>query len=371
MKTVCVLFGGVSSEHEVSLRSAESVLQNLDPGRYQVIRVGITKEGRWLRYRGPVEEIRSGGWERGDVTPALLSPDRGHGGLLELTPEGAKPVPVDVVFPVLHGRNGEDGTVQGLLTLAGIPFVGSGVLASAACMDKEIAHIVLTAAGVPKTDLIALTRSDTADFDALERRLRERLEYPMFVKPANAGSSVGVSKAKDPVELRDALSLAFSHDRKAVVERALTGQEIECAVLGNEAPVAAEVLAEIAPAGEFYDYGGKYLDDSAALHLPARIGDEAVIGRVREIAVRAYKAMGCRGLARVDFFVGEEGEITLNELNTIPGFTSISMYPKMFEAGGVSYPELLDRLIGYALGSGEAGPARSPVTEERLVHRFG
>ena len=227
MTKVCVLFGGANSEHEVSLRSAASVLRNMDGEKYEIITLGITKDGRWLRYRGPVEAIESGKWQaEGETCPAILSPDRDHKGIVELTKGGPVITPVDVVFPVLHGKNGEDGTVQGLLSLAGIPCVGCGVLPSAVCMDKDLSHTLLVAAGVPKTKLVAVTRPDTKAFDTLEKRLAEELGYPMFVKPANAGSSVGVTKAKDAVALRDALSLAFTHDRKAVVEKALTGKEI-------------------------------------------------------------------------------------------------------------------------------------------------
>lgn len=350
MTIVCVLFGGASSEHEVSLRSAASVLENLDPARFEPVMVGITKDGRWLRYRGPVDKILTGEWERTDeTTPCVLSPDRGHKGLLELAASGPKPVPVDVIFPVLHGKNGEDGTVQGLAALAGIPCVGCGVLASAVCMDKDVSHTVLVNAGVPKTSLIALTRADTADFGALEARLADELGYPLFVKPANAGSSVGVTKVKAPGELRDALSVAFNHDRKIVVEQMLTGREIECAVMGNENPIASDVVGEIDPSHEFYDYEGKYLDDSTDLHIPARLEDDDVVQKVRAIALQAYKSLGCAGLARVDFFV-DGNRVVLNEVNTIPGFTSISMYSKLFVASGVPYGEIVSRLIGYALG---------------------
>lgn len=349
MTTVGILFGGVSSEYDVSLMSATSVLQNIDRTRYEVVSVGITKDGRWLRHRGPVEELVSGAWETAAGTaPCILSPDRSHKGFLELTKSGPVPVPVDVVFPVLHGKNGEDGTVQGLLALAGIPCVGCGVLGSAVCMDKAVSHTLLINAGVPKTKLVAVTRPDTRDFEGLERRLQSELGYPMFVKPANAGSSVGVTKAKNAVELRDGLSVAFAHDRKAVVEQLLTGREIECAVMGNGDPVASDVIGELEPSHEFYDYEGKYLDDSTALHIPARIEDEAVVQKVRETAVKAYKALGCAGLARVDFFVDGDN-VKLNEINTIPGFTNISMYSKLFIASGVPYPEIVTRLIEYAL----------------------
>lgn len=348
MRTVCVLFGGVSSEYEVSLRSAASVLRNLDPDQYEIVMVGITRDGRWLRYHGAVSAIEDGTWQDGDVCPCILSPDRQHGGLLAIHAHTITPIAIDVVFPVLHGKNGEDGTVQGLLALAGIPFVGCGVLASAACMDKDVSHTLLEAAGVPKTKLMALTRQDIADFDALEQTLSQTLSYPMFVKPANAGSSVGVSKAKNAQELRDAISLALSHDRKIVVERTLTGKEVEVAVMGNEAPVASAVVGEIVPHNEFYDYQGKYLDNSTDLYVPARISEET-IEQLRKTAVRAYSALGCAGLARVDFFVTDAGEIVLNEINTMPGFTSISMYPKLFEASGIPYPELIDRLIDHAI----------------------
>ena len=349
MTTVCVLFGGASSEHEVSLRSAASVLRNINKSRYDIITIGITKSGRWLRYLGVADDIESGAWEAGDVRPAIISPDRGHKGIIELTASGAKTIPVDVIFPVLHGKNGEDGTIQGLAATAGIPCVGCGVLASAVCMDKAVSHVLLVAAGVPKTTLVALTCPETLDFEVLEKRLANELGYPMFVKPANAGSSVGVSKAKDAVQLRDAFSLAFNHDRKIVIEQCLYGREIECAVMGNENPVASDVIGEVAPENEFYDYSGKYLDGSTQLYIPARITDADVVQKVRELSIKAYKALGCAGLSRIDFFVSDSGEITLNEVNTLPVFTSISMYSKLFVESGVAYSELIDRLIAYAL----------------------
>jgi len=347
-KTVCVLFGGVSGEHEVSLRSAAAVLRNLPRKLYDVVTVGITREGSWLLYTGDPEEL-VGDWEvSGKVCPAVLSPDRGHCGLIVLEEQGARILPVDVVFPVLHGENGEDGTVQGLLALAGIPCVGCGVLSSAVCMDKAVAHVVFQAAGIPKTKLIPLKAADLAALPALERRLSEELGYPMFVKPANAGSSLGVTKVKSPEDLEDALRLALSIDSKLVVEQAVIGQEVECAVMGNDEPVASEVLAEILPPDGVYDYASKYLNDEAGLYIPAHIPD-SVAQEVRALAVRAYRAADCRGLARVDFFVKPDGQLVLNEINTLPGFTSISMFPKLFEASGVTFPQLVDRLIRYAL----------------------
>ncbi|MDR2931798.1 MAG: D-alanine--D-alanine ligase [Oscillospiraceae bacterium] len=370
MLNVCVVFGGTSSEHEVSLRSATSVLENMDKNKYNIMMLGITKSGRWLCYTGPVDMIVSGAWQNSAYTrPAIISPDRHQRGLYLYASEGGMPtsdqlrrriitgaspfeearlLPVDVVFPVLHGKFGEDGTIQGLFELAGIPYVGSDVLSSAACMDKAFTQAVLEHAGIKKTKMIALRYYDVIHMDETRRRLELELGYPMFVKPANAGSSVGVTKVKGPEELEDAFKCAFRHDRKIVVEQMVKGQEVECAVMGNDDPIASDVVGEIAPTHEFYDYEGKYLDDSTELYIPAHIPHETA-RKVRETAVKAYAAMGCRGLARVDFFVKENGDVVLNEVNTLPGFTSISMYAKLFIASGVSYAEVVDRLIAYAL----------------------
>ena len=369
MLRVCVVFGGASSEHEVSLRSASCVLENLDKTRYDILMLGITKSGQWLHYTGPIDLIATGQWEFSSyLQPALFSMDKTRPGLLLLddgSTAPAKPrrsvvggdverycnverLEVDVVFPVLHGKNGEDGTMQGLLDLAGLKYVGCGTLSSAMCMDKEISHIVLQGAGVPKTKLIAIHMDEMSMFKEKAALCERELEYPMFVKPANAGSSVGVSKVKNRAELEAGLKAAFEHDRKAVVERQLIGREVECAVLGNRNAIAAELLGEIAPTHEFYDYAGKYLDDSTGLHIPARI-DEAATQRVRELALKAYHALECRGLARVDFFVGDDGLPVLNEINTLPGFTPISMYQRLFESQGLTCSELCNKLIDCAL----------------------
>ena len=370
---VCVLFGGASSEYEVSLRSAAAVLQNIDREAFAVYMLGITREGRWLYYDGPILLIEKDIWHTSAYArPAILSPDRGEQGILLLPRTGREPysrqirhrliagadsmpdddglrvLPVDVVFPVLHGKNGEDGTVQGLLELAGLPYVGSGVLGSAGCMDKEVTHIILQSAGIKKAKLLAVRPEQMQDLQVLEAKLSSELGYPMFVKPANAGSSVGITKVKTAADLQAALALAFCHDSKAVVEQSVTGQEIECAVMGNDAPIAAEVLGEVIPTHEFYDYAGKYLDDSTAQCIPAGISRD-LAEEVRAVAVRAYRLMGCAGLARVDFFVRGSGDVVLNEINTIPGFTSISMYAKLFVASGVPYSDIITRLIGYAL----------------------
>ena len=345
-KTVVVLFGGVSSEYEVSLRSAASVLRNIPRDRYQVVMLGITKDGRWLEYTGGIDAIEQDTWQQGPVIPAIISPDRAAGGLLRI--QTGETVHVDCVFPVMHGEHSEDGAIQGLLELAGLPYVGCGVLASATCMDKQATHTLLEAAGIRTAPYQAVVRTELAQFDALERQLTCKLGYPMFVKPANTGSSVGVGKAKDKDGLRKAFADAFRYDRKVVVETAIIGDEVECAVLGNYSDAAASVIGEIVPHHEFYDYSGKYLDDSTDLYIPARIPAD-VSEKIRAIAVQAFAVMGCTGLSRVDFFACKDGSVVLNEINTLPGFTSISMYPKLFEAAGIPYPELISRLIELAL----------------------
>ena len=350
IKRLCIIFGGVSSEHEVSLMSAASVISNIDRTLFEVVMLGITKDGRWLLYEGAVEDIKSGKWQSSpNLKPAVISPDRGHGGII--LPGENRTIPVDVVFGVLHGLGGEDGTLQGLLELAGIPYVGCGVLSSALCMDKGFAHIVLTAAGIPKVKLHTIYAGEERDLALLERQLAQSLGYPMFVKPANSGSSVGVSKVSAPNDLEAALSLAFIHDRKVIVEEAVLGQEVECSVIGSDRPVASEVLGEIVPA-DFYDYQSKYQDDSAQLIVPAKV-DEKTAAKIRELALKAYKAMECKGFARIDFFVRKDGQVILNEINTIPGFTQISMFPRMFIESGMSYKEIVTRLVNLALDKEE------------------
>ena len=352
---VAVLFGGVSSEHEVSRLSVSSVLANLDREKYEAVPVGITKDGRWLRFDGEERLIADGSWEKDapHLTPCILSPDAAHHGLLVLGEAGWEIVRVDVVFPVLHGRGGEDGTVQGLLDLAGIPYVGCGVAASANCMDKDIAKTLLAAAGIPVARWITVEAREFGGIEELDARIRKELGYPVFIKPARAGSSVGVSKASCREDLRPAMYAAFKEDGKVIVEETLTGAEVESAVLGNSDPQAAPAVGEIVPKRELYDYEGKYLDGSTDLYIPARIPDGQA-SLIRETAVRAYTALGCTGLSRVDFFACPDGKsVVLNELNTLPGFTSISMYPKLFLQAGMTYPQLLDRLIALALERGK------------------
>ena len=348
--SVCILFGGVSPEHEVSLRSAESVLNNIDKNKYNVFPVGITKEGDWILYAGKdYSLLPSGEWKNFPGNRrAAISPVRGQG-LLSFEGDCVVRERIDVVFPVLHGENGEDGTVQGLLRLAGIPFVGPHVAASAVAMDKTLTKLVADQAGIPQADWELVRRGDVeAHMEQKLNLLEQRFSYPMFVKPAGTGSSVGVSKAADRAALEKALLEASAYDEKVLVEEFIRGREIEVAVMGNDSPVAS-ICGEIDSGAEFYDYDAKYITDTSVAYVPARIPED-VQERVREAAVKVYRAIGCRGLSRVDFFVTYEGNrVVFNEINTIPGFTSISMYPKLFAASGIPYPELIDSLLALAL----------------------
>lgn len=346
---VAVLFGGVSSEHEVSVVSATAVLNNLNKENYDIIMIGITKDGRWLEYTGDIADIASMKWEQEEARTAVISPDRSHHGLLLMDGASVEVCPIDVCFPVLHGKNGEDGTIQGLFELAGIPYVGCDLLSSANCMDKVLTHTILESAGIPMAKWDYVTMRDMDHFDSVADKMEAHLGYPMFVKPANAGSSVGVSKAKDRQQLKEACYVALKEDSKAIVEEFIDGREVENAVLGNEDPKASLVCGEITPLVEFYTYDAKYNDASTELKLPAPIPAE-LNEEIRQTAEKAYRAIGCKGLSRVDFFVKRDGSgIILNEINTLPGFTSISMYPKLWEASGVPYSELLDRLIKLAM----------------------
>ena len=348
--SVCVLFGGVSPEHEVSLRSAESVLNHIDKEKYNVFPVGITKDGDWVLFGGTdYSMLPAGTWQNCENNRrAALSPVHGQG-LLSFENDCVVRERIDVVFPVLHGENGEDGSMQGLLQIAGIPYVGPQVAASAACMDKTITKLIADNAGVRQAAWHLVTQRDFShDADSVLDAVEAKFAYPVFVKPAGTGSSVGVSKASDRMTLLEALYVALSFDDKVLVEEFIDGQEVEVAVLGNDNPFAS-VCGEIDSGAEFYDYEAKYISDCARLFIPARLSEE-VAECVREQAIRVYEAMGCRGLSRVDFFVTrKEQEVVFNEINTMPGFTSISMYPKLFEASGIAYSELIDNLISLAL----------------------
>lgn len=347
--SLAVIFGGVSSEHEVSRMSVTSILENLSNERYEVHMVGITKEGRWLLYTGPVEDILSGAWEQGPVTPAFLSPDPSVHGLVALRDGKAETIHVDVIFPALHGKNGEDGTIQGLFQLSGIPYVGCDTESSAICMDKAVTHSLLSSADIEQAHYLWFyaDRFDAAP-DTIKNKIQARLDFPVFVKPASAGSSVGVSKVERFEDLDQAIRKAAREDKKVVVEEGITGQEVEVAVLGNR-DCDASIVGEIGASAQFYDYDDKYVNGTSQLYIPARIPEE-VSEKIRQTAVRAYRLLGCSGLARVDFFVtAGDNRVILNEINTLPGFTSISMYPKLWMAMGLSYGELLDKLIELAL----------------------
>ena len=358
---VGVIFGGQSGEHEVSLVSAQGIMNAMDKEKYEIIPIGITKEGRWLTSGEPMKLLQSspavppavGGDERGGAERAEsgtweLMPSRSRRDLVPGTREKGFPQ-VDVVFPVLHGPYGEDGTVQGLLELADIPYVGAGVLGSALGMDKIAMKAVFMSHGLPVVEHVALKRKDwERDPEAMMELIEEELGYPCFVKPANLGSSVGISKVHQRSELAPALHLAARYDRRMLAERAVNAREIEVSVLGNDEPIAS-VPGEIIPCREFYDYIAKYVDDRSELIIPADLPPE-VTRRIQELAIAAFLAVDCAGMARVDFLLDKDtGELNVGELNTIPGFTPISMYPKLWEASGISYSELIDRLIELAL----------------------
>ena len=347
---VCVLFGGMSPEHDVSLRSAESVLNNMDAEKYNILPVGITKEGDWVFFGGTdYSELPGGQWlENPNNRRATISPVRGQG-LLTFEGDCVVRQQVDVVFPVLHGENGEDGAMQGLLQLAGIPYVGPHVSASAVSMDKTLTKLVADKAGVAQAAWYLVRRGDLSTrleqtLDALEATFA----YPMFVKPSGTGSSVGVSKAANREALEKALVDAAVFDDKILVEEFIKGREVEVAVMGNDNPMAS-VCGEIDSGADFYDYDAKYITDTSTAYIPARIS-ESVEEQVREAAVKVYSAIGCQGLSRVDFFVTYEDErVVFNEINTLPGFTSISMYPKLFDASGIPYGQLIDELLRLAM----------------------
>ena len=348
---VVLLFGGMSSEHEVSRVSVGNFVNNIDREKYEVLTVGITKEGRWLYTEATAAQMADGSWEdlAGNMA-CVISPDRADHGMILFTPEGhVEKVHVDVVIPVLHGLWGEDGTVQGLLELAGIPYVGCGVLASAVCMDKAVANALFEANGVPHTRWLAADRWEIeSDLEGVCDGVERKLGWPVFVKPANAGSSVGISKVSSRDELKKAIDLALENDRKVVFEAFVDGQEVECAVIGSD-PAVATRPGEILAGAEFYTYDDKYKNGVSQTVIPAHL-PEAKLDEVKTYAAMAYTALNCEGLARCDFFVEHgTGRVLINEINTFPGFTSISMYPKLMEHEGLPVPQLIDRLIALAL----------------------
>ncbi|MCL2053230.1 MAG: D-alanine--D-alanine ligase [Oscillospiraceae bacterium] len=347
---VAVLFGGMSNEHDISLRTAENIISAIPSDKYDVIPIGITKKGRWLFYPGSPNRIKSGKWDsHPDCAPAVILPDAMYKGIVKISSGEYSIDKIDAVIPALHGRNGEDGRIQGLLELSGIPYVGSGCLSSAACFDKAVTHTILEANGIKMAKWRQVERGDLNRFEPICEKIGEELGFPLFIKPANSGSSLGTNKAFSHDELKNAVKLAFSHDKKVVVEEFIKGRELECSVFGGENPFSSDV-GEIIPCNEFYDYEAKYIKGSSEIIIPAKV-DSKASSQIRDTAVEAFKIMGCQGLARVDFFLAENGDIILNEINTFPGFTHISMYPKLMEHMGISQSELLDRLITLCLES--------------------
>lgn len=345
-KQLAVLFGGCSSEYPVSLQSAYGVLTHLRPDRYEAVPVGITREGKWLWYHGQLDRIPTDTWWRdGSCTPVALSPVRGQE-LLEFREDGVRQSHLDGVFPVLHGRNGEDGTVQGLIELAGIPLVGCGTLSSALCMDKELAHTLAGAAGVPvPPSAVIWNWMDWKRVTALASRLR----YPLFVKPARAGSSFGIARIVEESQLEKAVSAAFSHDEKVLLEEEIPGFEVGCAVLGRGENLFVGAVDEIELKADFFNYREKYGMGESAIHVPARI-DQGTTERIKAAAARVYRALDCRGFARVDLFLTPSGQVVFNEVNTIPGMTPHSRFPGMLAAAGLEFSQALDRILEEGLG---------------------
>ncbi|MGK9175287.1 D-alanine--D-alanine ligase [Yokenella regensburgei] len=354
---VGVVFGGKSAEHEVSLQSAKNIVDAMDKSRFEVVLLGIDKQGQWHcndanNYLQNASDPARIALNPSEETVALV-PGQLSGQLINAH-DGLPLAPVDVIFPIVHGTQGEDGTLQGLLRMAGLPFVGSDVLGSAACMDKDVTKRLLRDAGLAIAPFITLTRGNRDRFAFHE--VQEKLGLPLFVKPANQGSSVGVSKVTSEAQYAAAVSLAFEFDHKVVVETGIKGREIECAVLGNDRP-RASTCGEIVLNSDFYAYDTKYIDDNGAqVVVPADITPE-VNDRIREIAVQAYQTLGCAGMARVDVFLTPENEVIINEINTLPGFTNISMYPKLWEASGIGYTDLITQLIELALARHQADSA--------------
>lgn len=347
MKQILILFGGESSEHDVSCISARYICENLPKDKYEITTIGITKNGEWYLYDGDYSKMQNDGWHSDTLPKAIISPDKNDHGIIIFKKDSIEKKYIDVCFPVLHGKNGEDGTVQGLLELSGIAYVGCGVLSSACTMDKAFTNAIADIHKIPQAKWLSIEKSafskECKDF---LKKAEKYLTFPIFVKPANAGSSVGISKVKNKDELQKGIEYAFQFDNKVVLEQEILGKEVECAVLGNEDPIAS-CPGEIKSANEFYDYEAKYLIDSNLI-IPAEL-DEETSKKVQKAAIHAFKSLSCRGLSRCDFFITKNNEILLNEINTIPGFTTISMYPKLFESSGLPYSKLLENLINLAM----------------------
>ncbi|HOQ14021.1 MAG TPA: D-alanine--D-alanine ligase family protein [Bacillota bacterium] len=349
-KTVCCIFGGNSTEYEVSLQSVTGVLNNIDRNRYDIITIGVTRDGKFYLYDGPEEKIKDDTWCTSDyITPVLFDPSNSDAPFAFVTGGEVRRLHVDCIFPVVHGKNCEDGTLQGMFSLAGVPYVGCGCTASAVCMDKATAKLILSTCGIPQAKYLCFTADEIArGADTLYDAVEEVLSYPVFVKPSAAGSSVGVTKVKSRADLPAALRCAAEHDSKVLVEEYIEGREVEIAVLHEpDGTLIASECGEIDPGSEFYDYAAKYINDTAKYYVPARI-NKSTQEKIAAVAKKIFTALGCRGFARIDFFVrghGDAEEVIFNEINTIPGFTPISMYPRLMEYSGVPYGELITRLI--------------------------
>lgn len=344
---VVVLFGGMSTEYQVSLQSAAAVIDNIAYDKYEVMCIGITEEGKWLHYVGDIQRIRDDSWHQVEsCRAAIFNVDRSQPGIMLLGEDGRyQHIHVDCVFPVLHGKNGEDGTVQGLLQLSGIPYVGCDTKSSAVSMDKVFAQDLVKSAGIATTDYFYVTKY-TYDEKRIDSLIKKSFGYPIFVKPSSSGSSVGITKVYDATSLDQAVQHAFKFDGKVICEKEVRGIEVGCAVYGN-VELATGVIGEIEPSRDFLDYDDKYLLGEIKQHVPARIS-LALLEEVRQRGMEVYRILGCMGMSRVDFFITPEGEILFNEINTMPGFTASSRYPAMIAAAGISYSDLIDRLIELA-----------------------
>lgn len=344
-KVVCVLFGGKSSEYKVSLMSASSVIENLDQDKYEIINIGITIDGKWLRYHGHIESIINDTWHLDNCSDILFNPCK-DGGIFELNSGELAPLKIDLIFPVLHGKYGEDGAVQGLLGMLGIPYIGCGITSSAICMDKDYAHKLVEYSGIKVPQSLVLNgnmiKEDIQNFS-------EKVDFPIYVKPANEGSSIGMTKAMNKDELIRGIEEAFNFDHKVVLEENIDGYEVGCAIIGNEELIIGEVCELELPNGFFLDYKEKYNVKKINIHIPARI-DNLLKDRIINTARDIYRILGCSGLARVDLFIDKDERIIFNEVNTMPGFTTTSIFPKMFISSNMTYGEILDKLIEVEIG---------------------
>lgn len=343
-KNLAVIFGGCSSEYAISLKSVTSVIQNIDNKKYNVIYIGITKDGTWYRYYGDISKIKDDTWYKDKVVPAIISPCRSMKGLIEFNNGKVLTTNIDVAFPVMHGKNGEDGTIQGLLELAGIKCVGCNLMSSAICMDKQIAHDLVEKAGIKVAKSIIIY--DQCSKDDINDIIN-KIKFPMYVKPARAGSSIGITKAHNKDELTIGIKEAFKNDNKVVIEENIVGNEIGCAVIGNNSLDVGE-LDEIELKVDFFNFKEKYSLETSKIYLPARV-DEKMTIKIKETAKKIYKVLNCSGFARVDMFLDKNQEIVFNEVNTIPGFTDKSRYPSMMKKAGYSYEDIVNKLIELAL----------------------